>query len=645
MLKKNPRRIVWVFHRVAEQKNNRDNPFSRLSNLTPGRFKTLIRLLGLQADYVDLDTLLCQEQLDSLRMFLHLTFDDVSSSFLSEVLPFIEKHNIPVTLFPSAVNAEYGYSWRDKLYYILERQDLRAPFIREAKSAFGDKDFILENDIYRWSKRADLDQRILEKEVIDVVLERSMDDFLEKVNTHKPYLDWKELRGLGEHRLITLGNHSFSHYDYRSIPKDDTEKDIRESHNLIKDKTGITCRHFAVPFGSIDQKTYLTCDGILEKMGYQTVGWGKRVNNPRMQPDVLNHYFRIDGAQSLLVNVIKQIKTARKTQYSPLGGIPFSYEAQSEAPARLVRDVPLQEYKHFFRRIQPQKFHFQNDEFLDYLFYKNPFRRTKPLHFAIKVGEDIYAVASSIPVPFYYKGRSKEGVFFSSWYRFPTFPSQNLRAKALFEEAQKQADICNSYKPAPKTLDFYKNWDRVRIFRLLKRPKNSAPPSDRVPEWNTSAVWVPEIQKVIDPSHHDLLFSIKRGKEFLEWRLGRYPLCRFLYLLPKKEPVDWYAAVCLIRGRLYVSDFCLTSLANRDMMDNMLRTIIAYAQTNEMEEVYLETSNKLLVETAHQKGFETRESFFTLYLYPEASGKEIDWKNVHETQVSGDILPRPFAVS
>lgn len=645
LLRKNPRRIVWVFHRVSGQTRHPGNPFSRLSTITPGRFKTFIRLLELQGDYVDLDTLLCEERQGSLRMFLHLTFDDVSSSFLSGVLPVIEKYNIPITLFPSAANAEYGYSWRDKLYYILGRKDLHALFIKETRRVFGNREFISEEDIYRWSKRPDLNQRTLEKEVIDSVLETSMDDFLEKAETFKPYLNWEELRRLGEHRLITLGNHGFSHYDYRSISEEETEKDILRSHGLIHKKTGVICRHFAVPFGGIDQKSYLACDRILEKMEYRTVGWGKRVNNPRLPPKVLNHYFRIDSAPGLFVNLVKQAKAARKTQYSPLEGIPFSYEPQSKDPVRLVRDIPLEEYKRFFRLVQPQKFHFQNEDFLNYLFYENPFRGKKSFHFALKSGGEILAVVSSVHVPYYFKGRLKEGVNFSSWYRLPSFPSQHLRAKSIFEEAQKHTFIGNAYRPDPKTLNYYRNWDRTRVFRLRKHlKKNPVSSSKLTSEWITSKVWIPEMQQVITSSHHHLLFSIGRGKEFLEWRIGRYPLSQFLYLLPKKERVDWYAAFCVIKERLYVSDFCLSSLHDRDKMNHMLQSIIAYAQTHELAEVNLETSNMFLVENAHQNGFMTKESFFTVYLYSEASGKEIDWKNVHETQVSGDILPRPFNI-
>jgi hypothetical protein len=91
---------------------------------------------------------------------------------------------------------------------------------------------------------------------------------------------------------------------------------------------------------------------------------------------------------------------------------------------------------------------------------------------------------------------------------------------------------------------------------------------------------------------------------------------------------------------MYISDLCLTSLHEKRFISEMFLYILSYCSKEEIHEVIIETSSKLILEIAKKNRFKVAETFFNVYRYPSAKGEEISWKKVHETQISGDILPR-----
>jgi peptidoglycan/xylan/chitin deacetylase (PgdA/CDA1 family) len=314
------RRFVFVFHRVSGEKSTQDNPFNFLSNITPRQFEMFIKFLKLKAKFTDLDSLFSRDENRKMRLILHFTFDDVSASFVDNALAIVEKYRIPVTIFPSAKNAEEGYTWRDKIYFILNSTERLGLFVKKAEAAFAKEVALDKKNIYEWSKSPEFQQGKRGLKVIDEVMEKYVDEFEETVEKYKPYLNWGKLKSLSSHPLVTIGNHGFSHCDYNTIPEEEVTQDISKSHDFIEKRLGIKCTHFAVPFGSFNQSIFSTTNRILCDLGYKTVGWEKRVSNIFRQEQPLFHYFRIDSGPNSFVNLVKLFKAYLKTQHIPVTG-------------------------------------------------------------------------------------------------------------------------------------------------------------------------------------------------------------------------------------------------------------------------------------------------------------------------------------
>jgi peptidoglycan/xylan/chitin deacetylase (PgdA/CDA1 family) len=61
-------------------------------------------------------------------------------------------------------------------------------------------------------------------------------------------LTWSDLREAVSTRLVTVGAHTHSHADLSSVSEQEAEEEMRRSKELIEDKLGIACKHFAYPW-------------------------------------------------------------------------------------------------------------------------------------------------------------------------------------------------------------------------------------------------------------------------------------------------------------------------------------------------------------------------------------------------------------
>jgi peptidoglycan/xylan/chitin deacetylase (PgdA/CDA1 family) len=62
-------------------------------------------------------------------------------------------------------------------------------------------------------------------------------------------LTWSMLAEAVETGLVTVGAHTHSHLPLGKLPEGDAHEEMRRSKELIEDRLGVPCRHFAYPFG------------------------------------------------------------------------------------------------------------------------------------------------------------------------------------------------------------------------------------------------------------------------------------------------------------------------------------------------------------------------------------------------------------
>lgn len=61
-------------------------------------------------------------------------------------------------------------------------------------------------------------------------------------------LTWSQLEEAAATRLVTFGAHTHSHADLSRASEDAAEEEMRRSKELVEDRLGVPCRHFAYPW-------------------------------------------------------------------------------------------------------------------------------------------------------------------------------------------------------------------------------------------------------------------------------------------------------------------------------------------------------------------------------------------------------------
>lgn len=80
------------------------------------------------------------------------------------------------------------------------------------------------------------------------------------------FMTWDELNEWIAEGSICIGAHSHSHPDMSMLTEEEIEKEIKTNNGIVYEKTGVTCKDFAFPYGKY-KKIYLP----VYKQYYETV--------------------------------------------------------------------------------------------------------------------------------------------------------------------------------------------------------------------------------------------------------------------------------------------------------------------------------------------------------------------------------------
>lgn len=99
-------------------------------------------------------------------------------------------------------------------------------------------------------------------------------------------LDWPDIAAMNDSGLLTVGAHTHSHPDLRSLGADEIAAELEKSDSIIFDRLGVQARHFAYPYGFWSE----SADGVVRER-YDTAVLGGSPNpSPNPEPHLLHRY-------------------------------------------------------------------------------------------------------------------------------------------------------------------------------------------------------------------------------------------------------------------------------------------------------------------------------------------------------------------
>jgi peptidoglycan/xylan/chitin deacetylase (PgdA/CDA1 family) len=220
----------------------------RFHNVIPDVFQQQIETLARVYEVVDVDALAARAASGrSVAGMAAITFDDAYRSVFEYAEPILRSVGVPATFFITGGLLEGKILWRDKVR-LLQNKGLVLEFLKFAREEENDFCKIREDEFYRDTKNSEL---------IDCrCVDEYMDAFLTNVGIDMTslaidtYVSLKDLE-LFDSNVMSLGNHTYSHYLMSSMSYAEQESDL-QLNEAILGHSGLTkSRLLSIPNGGV----------------------------------------------------------------------------------------------------------------------------------------------------------------------------------------------------------------------------------------------------------------------------------------------------------------------------------------------------------------------------------------------------------
>lgn len=237
---------ILNYHRVLPS-NKIDNSLVNIS-ISVNNFINQINYLKKNFDIISLDDLLVHLKSKSNEFKIVITFDDGYKDNLDYAYPILEKFNAPATIYviTKFINNKY-MPWWVKLDY----------FIKNNK-VYGNKkvkfNFFKDNILFD-------DQLSIDKKISSIIGKNN------KLKYDKIFLSQKQIKYLSEQKLITIGSHSHSHYNFSQLTQEQSLSELKISKSILEKIIKKKISHFSYPYGGY-QNINFEYTKILKNLGY-----------------------------------------------------------------------------------------------------------------------------------------------------------------------------------------------------------------------------------------------------------------------------------------------------------------------------------------------------------------------------------------
>ncbi len=239
-------KIVY-YHRVAEL----DNDYNKLA-VYPQIFEQHIIFYKEKYNVISLDDL--QNVKDKEKESLIITFDDGYEDMYENLLPIVEKHQIPVTIYVTTGCIDICKEmWHDDIIrYILTGNIYPDVFVLRHK-LYGCK-FVtsgLEERIKLYKSIRFIFQRITEKERENICEQLSEWSGIFKLRReNRRILSNIQIKKMSQSPYITIGAHTVTHPSLAKYSEAEQRDEIAKSKEKLEQIIGNKVVHFSYPFGS-----------------------------------------------------------------------------------------------------------------------------------------------------------------------------------------------------------------------------------------------------------------------------------------------------------------------------------------------------------------------------------------------------------
>jgi polysaccharide deacetylase len=639
--------IALNYHRVDQV--DRDNPFHWLHTVPLCELKLQLELLAEVGNFVPLGR--CPDEGGPGRPWVVISFDDLPFG----AAPGIELAQLTGVPFAASVCSsltEYGNGNRDRVRAVvgaIGNDEIYSLLRRTHAECLPSRD---KFSFYDFSRSDVLDPRQMETEVIEPLYEvaRQRDPRAQLVEG-RGYMDWGEVRTLAEDPLVTIVNHGHSHLNYAALSSQDVREDIRLGHDWIAAELGQECTHFATPFGNPRQRVCLDVSAAAHELGYRTVLWVDDAANllppvPEFREQPLRHVIRLHAPKSAdgLRQSLAALQHPERRRRWLVESIPAS---KHRIPVSIQPIKDLEDIRAFELIAREEKAHAVDPDFFAYQFDENPSQQTNPIGYAAFREGRAEAALYGFRVPFRIGGTVANGLYLASWRRLPE--ANALAGGLLLRALTAEEAVVGVQAPSDEAGRAFADWLPVEVRSVSLDP--GSVPRRRGAEVEVTTEIPDDLAPLCEATMRRVSFGVERSLSFYRWRLGRYPLlppCRVMILRDSGRPRA--AAFVLDAGSNWSVCDHLSDGPDSVYVVRLVEAVAAMARQEGVSTIEMKTADPELAEGIAGLGrakTTARRSWYRLDAgLLGAIGVDVarvlgQWPaGLHETEISGDVLPR-----
>lgn len=182
--------------------------------------------------------------------FATLTADDAYRDNLTEALPVLEKHEVPIAIYvsPGLTNHTADLWWDIAEELVASRPEV---YVTTAKGRVvldcttPQRKLAALRDLHDYLT-TDLPEERQREVLRDIAGIAGVDP---AKASHDLLMDWDEIRRAAAHPLVTIGAHTVNHYNLKRLDDDRAWAEIVDAARIIELETGTKPRHMAYPYG------------------------------------------------------------------------------------------------------------------------------------------------------------------------------------------------------------------------------------------------------------------------------------------------------------------------------------------------------------------------------------------------------------
>lgn len=189
----------------------------------------------------------------SPQRFIAVTADDAYRDNLTDALPILEKHGVPIAIYvsPGLVEGKADLWW-DVLEDVVTRQQriylpTRNGHVTIECAGRSDKiEAFSRIGAYFSREMREEEQNVALREIAGLV---GVDPDKARRDS---IMNWDEIRRMAAHELVTIGAHTTHHFRLRRLDREKALREMSDAAGIIAVETGKTPRHMAYPYGTVE---------------------------------------------------------------------------------------------------------------------------------------------------------------------------------------------------------------------------------------------------------------------------------------------------------------------------------------------------------------------------------------------------------